>query len=102
MQKNPSADEKNLDSLAKVGWLSQQNAEFQERMAKAGKWMTLAKGQLLYDVGDTPDAIFGLAEGLLDVAIPISADEMVTLHRAAPGFWIGDSASLRNRPAASP
>lgn len=94
MRKNISASEKDLGGLANVGWLSQQSTEFQARMARLGKWMTLAKGQLLYDVGDTPDAIFGLAEGLLDVAIPISADEMATLHRAAPGFWIGDSALL--------
>jgi len=94
MQKTPSAAETEFGNLAKVGWLSHENAEFQERMARAGRWMTLTKGQLLYDVGDSPDAVFGLAEGLLDVSIPISEDEMVTLHRAAPGFWIGDSALL--------
>lgn len=88
---------KDLGALARVGWLSQQNAEFQERMAAAGKWVSLARDQVLYDVGDAPDAVFGLAEGLLDVAIPVSEDEMVTLHRAATGFWIGDSALLADK-----
>jgi len=42
--------------------------------------------------------MYGLGEGLLDIAIPISDDEEVTVHRAAPGFWIGDSALLSRMP----
>lgn len=83
-----------LRNLAEVGWLSQQPADFRERIARLGKWLTLSKGQLLYDVGDDADAIFGLEQGLLDVTLPINPDEMATLHRATPGFWIGDSALL--------
>ncbi len=61
-----------LRNLAEVGWLSQQPADFRERIARLGKWLTLSKGQLLYDVGDDADAIFGLDQGLLDVALPIN------------------------------
>ena len=35
---------------------------------------------------------------VLDVAIPISDDEEVTVHRAPPGFWVGDGALLSSMP----
>ncbi|WP_246176493.1 Crp/Fnr family transcriptional regulator [Rhodovulum strictum] len=68
--------------------------DFQARMAMAGRWTTLQRGGLLYSVGDQPNAVFGLGEGLLDVSIPIGRDEEVTIYRARPGFWVGDSALL--------
>ena len=83
-----------LRSLAAVGWLAEQPIAFQNRMAMAGRWTTVPRGGLLYAVGDIPNAIFGLDEGLLEVSIPISGDEEVTIYRARPGFWIGDSALL--------
>ena len=84
----------NLQCLGRMGWLSQQPADFQMRMAKAGRGTRIARGQLLYAVGDSPNAIYGLVEGLLDISVPISDDEDVTIYRAGPGFWIGDSALL--------
>jgi CRP-like cAMP-binding protein len=41
-----------------------------------------------------PDAVFGLGAGLVDLLMPISDTEQVTVHRAGPGFWIGESALL--------
>lgn len=83
-----------LRHLPAVGWLAEQPMAFQIRMASAGRWMTVPRGGLLYAIGDAPDAIFGLGEGLLEVSIPITRDEDVTIYRARPGFWIGDSALL--------
>lgn len=94
MQELSQSPRNGLGRLLEDGWLAQQPPSFQHAMARAGRWITLSKGQVLYGVGDPGDAIFGLEEGLLDVAIPISEDELVTLHRATPGFWIGDSALL--------
>ncbi len=87
-----------LGVLARTGWLSEQPAEFQERIARAGRWMSLAKGARLYNTGEDAVAMFGLGEGLLDIAIPVSDDEEVTVHRARPGFWIGDGALLSSVP----
>jgi CRP-like cAMP-binding protein len=67
-------------------------------MAQSGRWTTAVRGVSLYEVGESPEAIFGLAEGLLDVSIPIGPDEEVTVHRAPPGFWIGDGALLSGLP----
>lgn len=87
-----------LQGLARVGWLSEQPAEFQERIAAAGRWQSHARGQLLYAEGDDSDALYGLGEGLLDLSIPISAEEEVVIYRAPPGFWIGDSAVMAGEP----
>jgi len=83
-----------LGVLATRGWLSDQPSEFREAIARAGRWSNLPKGARLYSMGEEPTAMYGLGEGLLDVAIPISEDEEVTVHRAPPGFWIGDGALL--------
>lgn len=84
----------NLQSLAVVGWLAEQPADFQARMARLGRWVSVRRGSLLYAVGDDADAIFGLGEGMLDVAIPVSEDQEAVAHRGMPGFWVGDSALL--------
>ncbi|WP_374300895.1 Crp/Fnr family transcriptional regulator [Paracoccus sp. (in: a-proteobacteria)] len=83
-----------LVSLPSGGWLSEQPVAFQTRMAMAGRWMTVPRGEILYATGDPPTSIFGLGDGLLEVSIPIMGDEEVTIYRARPGFWIGDSALL--------
>lgn len=83
-----------LQALTSSGWLSQQPPEFQERMGRLGRSISVSRGAVIYTVGDEADAIFGLAEGMLDVAIPVSEDQEVIVHRALPGFWVGDSALL--------
>lgn len=97
-----------LGALDRIGWLSEQPAGFQARIAAAGRWVSLTRGEELYTVGDEPTALFGLEEGHLDLSIPIGRNELVAIHRAGPGFWIGDSALLAtgrrtlNLTAASP
>lgn len=54
----------------------------------------MRRGQVIYAVGDDADAIYGLAKGLLDIAIPVLPDQDAIIHRATPGFWIGESALL--------
>lgn len=67
-------------------------------MAKLGRWISATRGSVIYAAGDEADAIFGLGEGALDVAIPVSEDQEVVTHRAAPGFWVGDAALLASTP----
>lgn len=83
-----------LRNLASVGWLGEQPSAFQTRMARIGRWMSVRRGQVIYATGDEADAIYGLSEGLLDVAIPVDVEHEVVIHRATAGFWIGDSALL--------
>lgn len=88
----------NLGWLAKTGWLAEQPAELANRLSAAGRWMDLAAGQFLYSAGDDADALFGLGWGALDVSVPLATGEMVLVHRATPGWWIGDSALLAGAP----
>jgi len=94
----PKPDLPALGLLDRTGWLSDLPLDFRERMARIGRRTTLSRGASLYEVGEAPQAIYGLAEGLLDVSIPIGPDEEVTVHRAPPGFWIGDGALLSGLP----
>jgi CRP-like cAMP-binding protein len=74
--------------------MSEQPANFRNRMAKIGRWMNMRRGQVIYAFGDEADAVYGLGEGLLDISVPVDAQREVVIHRATPGFWIGDSALL--------
>jgi CRP-like cAMP-binding protein len=94
MDQAACASPQSLLNLASVGWLADQPAEFQVRIARLGRWIRLGRGKILYTVGDEADAVYGLGEGMLDVAIPASEDQEVVVHRASPGFWIGESALL--------
>lgn len=83
-----------LRRLAEVGWLAQEPPDFQARIAAAGRWVRYPRGALLYAENEEGRAVFGLGEGPLDVEAPISPNEVVVVHRASPGFWIGESAVL--------
>jgi CRP-like cAMP-binding protein len=87
-----------LDNLTKAGWLSEQPADFQLRMAELGRWMSIPRGRQLYSAGDEPDALYGIGTGLLDIAIPIIGEEECVIHRARAGFWIGDGALVLGAP----
>lgn len=85
---------RHLGSLLEQGWLSRQTLDFQERIATAGRFIMVERGRPLYQVGDPPDALYGLESGMVDISVPVRRDEEVTVHRAGPGFWVGDSAIL--------
>lgn len=87
-----------LGNLGGIGWLAEQPEAFQLRMARLGRWVNVSRGSVVYAAGDDADAIFGLGEGALDVAIPVTPDQEVIIHRAAPGFWVGDAALLAATP----
>ena len=84
--------------LCRTGWFSEQPEDFQNRIKALAHWRRFRAGENLYEVGDRADAVFGLEDGLVDVAIPISSDEMVNIWRAKPGFWVGDSALFSDNP----
>jgi CRP-like cAMP-binding protein len=97
MGANGTVRAERLRALAATGWLSLQPPDFQDRMIAIGRWTSLPRGRALYVLGEAPDAIFGLGSGLLDVSLPVG-EEDVTVHRAPPGFWVGDGALLSGVP----
>lgn len=86
--------EKRLGILHKVGWLSRQPEDFRSLVARLGRWRQVRAGEILYIAGDEPDGMLGLAEGILELTFPLMGDEPVVIHRAEPGFWIGEAAIL--------
>jgi CRP-like cAMP-binding protein len=83
-----------LFPLDQRGWLAAQPAEFRAWIADNGRWHHYSAGQVLYDAEDEPDAVYGLGGGALEITLPLVGDEPVVVHRAEPGFWIGESALL--------
>lgn len=87
-----------LSPLDKVGWLSEQSADFQQWVAANAKWRNYKAGQLIYLAGDPSDGLYGLASGAIEITFPLIAEEPVVLHRAQIGFWIGDMAEFTEEP----
>lgn len=63
-------------------------------MARLGRWREFGAREIIYAAGSQPDGLYGLASGTLEISFPLVGEEEVTLHRAEPGFWIGESAIL--------
>lgn len=87
-----------MRGLTTFGWLAHQPKPFQDLLKAAGGWRRYDRRGALYEVGSTPRALYGLAEGSLDIQVPTRSGDMITIHRAEPGFWIGDSALLARVP----
>ncbi|MDP2355724.1 MAG: Crp/Fnr family transcriptional regulator [Beijerinckiaceae bacterium] len=83
-----------LSPLDEVGWLSSQPERFQEWAARVGKWKVYNKAEALYQADRRPDALYGLAQGCLEISVPVKDGELVSIYFAEPGFWIGESAIL--------
>lgn len=84
--------------LAGLGWLSDQPEDFKDALRACGEWVSRPRGAALYHAGDPAEGVFGLLTGALEVTAPGPRGEMVTLLRAGPGFWIGDSGLLSDQP----
>ena len=78
--------------LEHSGWLSRRSAVTRKLLRDIARLRTMDMGQTLYRVGDAPDGVYGLVSGALEVSIPRIDGQEVTVHRAEPGFWIGDLA----------
>ncbi|MFN3889543.1 MAG: Crp/Fnr family transcriptional regulator [Beijerinckiaceae bacterium] len=83
-----------LAPLDSVGWLSKQPGSLQEWAARVGSWRTYRRGQSLYQADQAPDALYGLAEGCLEVSVPLPDGEVASVYFAELGFWAGESAIL--------
>ena len=97
MRPLPKNRQSNLGLLAQTGWLSQQSGGFRDWVASVGAWKNYEAGEIIFLAGDDPDAVYGLAEGAVEITFPLIGEEPVTVHRGEPGFWVGDSAILSNK-----
>jgi CRP-like cAMP-binding protein len=83
--------------LEKYGWLSERGPEVRTALRGIARVRDFDAGQHLYLAGDQPNGMFALVNGALDISIPRADGQDMTVHRAEPGFWIGDSAFFSNQ-----
>jgi CRP/FNR family transcriptional regulator, cyclic AMP receptor protein len=81
-----------IRTLAERGWFSQRSANTRARLSAIARFCTFSKDELIYMAGDSPNGIFGLVSGSLNISYPRGDGEDYTVHRAGSGFWIGDAA----------
>jgi CRP-like cAMP-binding protein len=83
-----------LAPLDRIGWLSAQPEFLQDWALRVGRWRTYKRGQALYEVDQSPDAVYGLADGCLEISVPLACGEIVGIYVAESGSWLGESAIL--------
>lgn len=85
-----------LDILSRGGWFAGRSESARAAIAGVARLRDYDLGQALFLVGDIPNGIFGLVRGALDITLPRADGMDLTIHRADPGFWVGDLALLAN------
>ena len=80
--------------MATTGWLSRQPESFRTDLLKRSLYRHHHAGKVLYDIGDPPSGIIGLANGMLEARLPNGHIATV----ASSGFWIGEDAAFRREP----
>lgn len=73
-------------------WLSGVDPGVRRKLRPLAQLRILPAREPLFRAGDLPAGVFGLYDGMLDVAVPRMDGEEFVFHRAEPGFWVGDLA----------
>lgn len=87
-----------LDRLAETGWFSEISPQVRALLVPLARVRRYRRGATVYSVGDRPDGVHGLVAGTVDVSIPGEQGLEFTIHRAEPGFWVGDLALFSDAP----
>jgi CRP-like cAMP-binding protein len=80
------------ETLENTGWLGRRSSRVRSLLKPTARLRTFAAGDALYLEDDPSNGVFGLVTGALEIAIPRMDGEECLLHRAEPGFWVGDLA----------
>ncbi|WP_333835113.1 Crp/Fnr family transcriptional regulator [Rubrimonas sp.] len=83
-----------LGTLARAGWFSDRSERTRALIGTEARLRRFRPGEALYHVGDAPNGLYGLVEGALRISVPRDDGEDYVIHRADPGFWIGDAAQF--------
>lgn len=78
--------------LARRGWLGGRSPAVRDLLRPFARLREFAAGDVLYRADDLPNGVFGLVDGVLEIAVPGMDGEEGLFHRAEPGFWVGDLA----------
>lgn len=91
--KKPSLEDA-LETAGRQGWFSTRTSEVRRALGDIARILCYGEGETIYHFGDRANGIFGLVEGAIEVRIPRADGVDITIHRAEPGFWIGDLAFM--------
>jgi len=80
--------------LSQRGWFAERTPDVRRSLTGIARLKDYPSGAPLFLYADEPDGIFGLVSGALDITIPHADGSELTMHRADPGFWIGDLALI--------
>jgi CRP/FNR family transcriptional regulator, cyclic AMP receptor protein len=73
------------------GWLSEMTADFQDAWLAKCDLITIAATQQLYQAGDGPGALYGVAQGRLEIHMPYIGAPSPLAYFGGPGFWLGET-----------
>src|SRR5215212_9575535 len=87
------------DILADTDFFADADATTLDRLAGVGSELQLVRGDILFDEGDPPDALYVVTRGRIAIAIanPIDRRESV-VALMEPGDLFGDLGMLDDRP----
>ena len=80
------------DSLPDTGFLSGASAPLREMLDSQASDIRLSQGEVLFEQGDTGDALYAIAEGALEFSILSAAGRKLTLDLMRPGAIFGEIA----------
>ncbi len=77
--------------MATTGWLSRQSEDFRGEVIRRSLYREHEKGKVLFDIGDLPGGIYGLADGLIELQLPNGHIGTI----GTPGLWFGEGSAIR-------
>lgn len=84
--------------LLTTGWLAGRAPAVQSLLMSGAQRRCFEKGEQVYAVGDPADGLYGLISGSFEITLPGDDGVETLVHRADPGFWIGDLALFSEQP----
>jgi CRP-like cAMP-binding protein len=78
-----------LRPLTGRGWLASCDPAFRDAVIEAGRLLRFRRGEALYQPGDGPGGMFGVAEGGIVLSIPGRNGVATAAHIARTGSWFG-------------
>ena len=83
---------------ANQGWLSLTPVPFREAVLDQSHLLSVAAGEMIYQVGDAPGGLYGLIAGRLGVSIAPGENGPYLAHFIQPGTWVGEGCAVTGRP----
>jgi CRP/FNR family cyclic AMP-dependent transcriptional regulator len=76
-------------TLLRVGWLAHMPPAFQSAMLDIAIWRMARPGETLGHMGDSDGGMFGVARGIVEVALAADHPDTRLVHLGHAGFWAG-------------